>query len=214
MKGYPKDQDLIQQTLAGDARSFENIVERHQHAVFRLVYRLLKDRQEAEDVAQEAFLRCYQQLHRYDPSRPFTPWLYRIATNLALSRLRRRNRYRLVPWDPSNESPDSKTAGRTCEGVLGAGPEEAWEIKETKQEVLHALKSLKPIDQTVIILRYFEELSYEEIAFILRTTRNNIEVRICRARQRLRELMKTVSMEGKHRGMWEGGIKSCSPAEK
>ncbi len=214
MEGYPKDQDLIRQTLAGDARSFENIVERHQQAVFRIVYRLLKDRLEAEDVAQEAFLRCYQQLHRYDPSRPFTPWLYRIATNLALSRLRRRNRYWLVPWDQFKGTPDTKTAGRTGADVFGAGPEEAWEMKETKQEVLHALKSLKPIDQTVIILRYFEELSYEEIAFILRTTRNNIEVRICRARQRLRELMKTFPLEGRYRGMWEGGIKSCSPAEK
>lgn len=204
MEGYPKDQDLIRRALEGDMQAFEKIVERHQHAVFRIVYRLLKDIQEAEDVTQDTFLRCYQQLHRYDLSRPFTPWLYRIATNLALSRLRRKSRHRLIPWGLAPRNPESKSDEPN---ILKACPEEELLNKEARQEVLHALKSLKPVDQTVIILRYFEELSYEEIALILRTRRNNIEVRLSRARRQLRQLIKKAADPGGPNITWKGGIK-------
>lgn len=92
MKGYPSDQELVRQTLEGDLWAFEKIVERHQHTVFRIVYRLLNSREEAEDMAQETFLKCYQHLTKYDQEKPFSPWLYRIATNLAASKLRRRKK--------------------------------------------------------------------------------------------------------------------------
>lgn len=207
MEGYPLDQELVRQTLAGDVRSFEEIVARHQQAVFRVVYRLLHDKLEAEDVAQEAFIRCYQYLGRYDQTRPFAPWLYRIATNLALSKLRRRKKYRMVPLDEI-----SYQIAETDR--IGLSPEEIWEEEEAKKDVVMAIKSLKAVDQTIIILRYFEEFSYEEIAGVLRTTRNNVEVRICRARKKLRLILQAERAARQNRGNQEGRLKTCSPAGK
>lgn len=207
MEGYPLDQELVRQTLAGDVRSFEEIVARHQQAVFRVVYRLLHDKLEAEDVAQEAFIRCYQYLARYDQTRPFAPWLYRIATNLALSKLRRRKKYRMVPLDEI-----SYQIAETDR--IGLSPEEIWEEEEAKKDVVMAIKSLKAVDQTIIILRYFEEFSYEEIAGVLRTTRNNVEVRICRARKKLRLILQAERAARQNRGNQEGRLKTCSPAGK
>ncbi len=199
MEGYPLDQELVRQTLAGDPRAFGTIVERHQQAVFRILYRLLRNKQDAEDVAQEAFLRCYRRLATYDQARPFAPWLYRIATNQALSRLRRQTKYRVVPWDTyHNRISETQVAGASQqvgnlsvrEGPsMSLDPEAAWEKKETRLEIVKALHGLKPPDRLIVILRYFEELSYDEIAYILQTRRNNIEVRLFRARQKLRSIL-------------------------
>ncbi len=214
MKEYPSDQELVRQTRAGDLRAFEIIVERYQQAVYRIIYRLLRDWQEAEDVAQDAFLKCYQHLSQYDQARPFKPWLYRIATNLALSRLRRLKKHQLLSWDQFlNLNPFSRSeAGRNY-----TDPEAAWEEKEAKTEVALALKRLKPLDQLVIILRYLEELSYEEIALILQTNRNNVEVRLYRARQKLRALLEGKPGEERAVGGREQQkreVKTCSRAGK
>jgi RNA polymerase sigma-70 factor (ECF subfamily) len=224
LEGYPLDQDLVRLSLAGDLYAFEAIVERHQQAVFRVLYRLLRNRQEAEDVAQEAFLRCYRHLNKYDQARPFAPWLYRIATNLALSRLRRQ-KYQLIPWDACDNRVTETQAGEqgwqigslsAREGPSrGLDPEAAWEREETRAEVVKALKKLSPHDQLIIILRYFEELSYEEIAYIMQTRRNNIEVRLFRARQKLRS-MPLLQQEWKaYRSRnQEGEMTVCTPAGK
>lgn len=214
MEEYLSDQELVRQALAGDSCSFGLLVERHQQVVFRIVFRLLKNREEAEDVAQESFLRCYQNLHRYDQSRPFTPWLYRIATNLALSRLRRlKNRF--VSWDLIADRLAGRDSFPSQDGSrLGACPETAWEEEETRREMMAALKRLKPLDQTVIILRYFEEQSYEDIAYILGTTRNNVEVRLSRARQKLRAMIGAGHSGGFRRNLLSKGVRFCSHAEK
>ncbi len=225
MKGYPSDRDLVRQALAGDLRAFETIVERHQQAVHRIIYRLLKDQQEAEDLAQEAFIKCYQNLSQYDQARPFTPWFYRIATNLALSKLRRRKIYQFISWDQCfNWITETKTGGlknqrlslasRNAANFDYMDPEAAWEEEETKEEIVRAIKRLKPLDQLVIILRYFEELSYEEIALILQTNRNNIEVRLYRARKRLRTILRGEQASGKKEKQAEEEVKTCSRAGK
>lgn len=224
MEGHPTDQELVKQTLAGDLRAFETIVERHQQAVYRTLYRLLRNKQEAEDIAQETFLRCYRHLARFDQDRPFAPWLYRIATNLALSRLRHLSRRHFVPW----ESCDNRVSGtRTADpgqqytlaadesAGCGLDPEAAWEKKETRSEIVRVLKNLKPADQLIVILRYFEELSYDEIAYIMQTRRNSIEVRLFRARQKLRGVM-TLQQEwgGSQSQQAGGGVTTCTPAGK
>jgi len=223
MKGYPSDQELVRQTRAGDLRAFEIIVERYQEAVYRTVYRLLRNRQEAEDAAQEAFIKCYQHLSQYDETRPFPPWLYRIATNLTLSKLRRQKKYQFVPWDlffnrvtttadPRNQG--FNLTSRNGVKMGNADPEAVWEEKEARSEITLALKKLKPLDQLVIILRYFEELSYEEIAVILQTNRNNVEVRLYRARQKLRAILGGGQTPGKKEKHGEVGVTVCSRAGK
>ncbi|HHY41010.1 MAG TPA: RNA polymerase sigma factor [Syntrophaceticus sp.] len=187
------DQELVQRTLAGELSAFEKLVCRYQQAVFSIVFRILRNKEEAEDIVQESFIKCYQSLDKYDQGRPFTPWLYRIASNLALTRVRQLKKQRLIPW----ETASSQLADRNA-----VNPAASLEAVEIKQEVSSYLAKLKPLDQLVIILRYYQDLNYDEIAYILDTTRNNVEVRLCRARQRLRQIW--VKQE----------VKKCSTAVK
>lgn len=194
MQGKPTDQELVRRTLAGDLRSFEEIVKRHQQGVFGVIFRLVKNKEEAEDLAQDAFIKCYQNLEKFDQGRPFIPWIYRIASNLALTRLRQLKRRRFIPWEQvSFQIADQETAD----------PVTSLEENEFKQEISCCLKNLKPLDQLVVILRYYKELNYDEIAYILQTTHNNVEVRLCRARKKLRRIF-TEYQE----------VKSCSPVGK
>lgn len=224
MEGHPTDQELVRQTLAGDLRAFETIVENHQQAVYRILYRLLRNKQEAEDTAQETFLRCYRHLAKFDQERPFAPWLYRIATNLALSRLRHLARHRFVPWETcDNRVSGTRAADPEQQYIPAAGevsdwsldPEAAWERKETRSEIVGVLKNLKPADQLIVILRYFEELSYDEIAYIMQTRRNSIEVRLFRARQKLRGILTLQQEWGSSQSQQaERGVTTCTPAGK
>lgn len=223
MEGHPPDQELVRQTLAGDIQAFETIVERHQQAVYRILYRLLRNKQEAEDIAQETFLRCYRHLGKYDQERAFAPWLYRITTNLALSRLRHLTKHQFVQWETCDNRVSETQVADTGQQALTAregpsrnlDPEAAWERKEVRSEIVKALKNLKPPDRLIVVLRYFEELSYEEIAYIMQTRRNNIEVRLFRARQKLRSII-TLQQEWDDTRCQnqEGGVTACSPARR
>ncbi len=220
LEGHPTDQELVRQTLGGDGRAFEVLIERHQQAVYRILYRLLKNKQEAEDIAQETFLRCHRYLEKFDQNRPFAPWLYRIATNLALSCLQRLSRCHFIPWDDQVSETQTGCLEQQYDLTSGDGlgqstdPEAAWERKEVSQEIFKALQNLKPSDRMIVILRYCEELSYEEIAYIMQTRRNSIEVRLFRAKQKLRSTM-TLLLEEEHprrQNQKEGA--SCTPAGK
>ena len=224
LDGDPTDQELVRQTLAGDLQAFEAIVGRYQQAVYRILYRLLRNKQEAEDIAQETFLRCYRYLEKFDQERPFAPWLYRIATNLALSNLRSLSRHRFISWDvcdnraSENKMSDSGHQYNLPSGEqssLSPGPEAAWERKEVRLEIVRALQNLKPPDRMIVILRYFEELSYDEISYIMKTKRNSIEVRLFRARQKLRSMMSLQpEWENTLSHHQEGGAATCTPAGK
>jgi RNA polymerase sigma-70 factor (ECF subfamily) len=221
LEGHPTDQELVRQALAGDLQAFEIIVGRHQQAVYRILYRLLRDKQEAEDIAQETFLRCYCHLGKFDQDRPFAPWLYRIATNLALSSLRRLSRHQFIPWDTCDnrvsqaQMADSGQSNLASREGRGLDPEAAWERKEVRLEIAKALKNLKPPDRLIVILRYFEDLSYDEISYIMQARRNSIEVRLFRARQKLRSMMTLqLDWENSQCHHQEGGAATCTPAGK
>ncbi|MGD0152464.1 MAG: sigma-70 family RNA polymerase sigma factor [Thermacetogeniaceae bacterium] len=224
MEGHTPDHELVRQTLAGDIQAFEMIVERHQQTVYRILYRLLRNKQEAEDIAQEAFLRCYRHLGKYDQDRPFAPWLYQVATNLALSRLRHLVKHQSVSWDACDhrfsETQATETGWQTGlptrEGPSRSlDPAAAWEKREARSEIIQALRSLKPPDQLIIILRYFEELSYEEIAYVMQTRRNIVEVRLFRARQRLRNIPALQQEWGNAQcHHQDGGVTACTPVRK
>jgi RNA polymerase sigma-70 factor (ECF subfamily) len=224
LEGHPTDQELVRQTLAGDLQAFEVIVGRRQQAVYRILYRLLRNKPEAEDIAQETFLRCYRHLAKFDQDRPFAPWLYRIATNLALSSLRRLSKQQFVPWEVcDNRASETQTVDSGQQHNLSSGegpgrsldPAAAWERKEVRLEIAKALKNLKPSDRLIVILRYFEELSYDEISYIMQTRRNSIEVRLFRARQKLRSMMTLQpDWENTRRHHQEGEGATCTPAGK
>ncbi|MEJ2560614.1 MAG: sigma-70 family RNA polymerase sigma factor [Anaerolineae bacterium] len=164
----------IARARQGDDGAFTQLVEAYQRPVFNLCYRMLGDPVEAEDAAQETFIRAYTRLGSYDPERKFSSWLLAIASHYCIDRLRRQ-RFGLVSWDDlppwrwlSDPNPE---------------PEEAALRKETQRQVRELLDRLPPDYKAAVILRYWHELSYEEIAQALDSTLPAIKSRLFRARQ-------------------------------
>ena len=175
---------LIERALDGDKAAFGRLVEAHQRAVFNIAYRLLGHRQEAQDVAQETFWRAYRALDRFDRDRPLAPWLYRIATNLSLNRLRRR--------PPPTVSLDAPPPGQPDAEPLpvadpGEGPVAHLLRAETQARIREAILALPPDDRAVIELRHFQGLSYAEIAAATQATLSSVKSRLFRARRKLQD---------------------------
>jgi RNA polymerase sigma-70 factor (ECF subfamily) len=172
---------LIEHALAGDRAAFGQLVKAHQGVVFNIAYRMLGDRREAEEAAQDAFLRAYQGLTGFDLDRPLAPWLYRIVTNLSLNRLRRK-RPTVVSLDgaASEGMPPVQVPDRA------AGPADRLLRAESQARIREAILSLAPADRAVIELRHFQGLSYEEIAMELGVSLSSVKSRLFRARRKLR----------------------------
>jgi RNA polymerase sigma-70 factor (ECF subfamily) len=165
---------LIARARQGDDDAFAQLVEIYQRPVLNVCYRMLGDSVEAEDAAQETFIRAYTRIDSYDPSRKFSSWLLAIASHYCIDRLRRR-RFALVSWDdlpPWRWLPDSDPQ-----------PEEVAVRHEAQRHVQELLNKLPPDYKAAVILRYWYELSYEEIAEALESTLPAIKSRLFRARQ-------------------------------
>jgi RNA polymerase sigma-70 factor (ECF subfamily) len=169
---------LIEAAKAGDQEAFRQIVERYQGAVYNLAYRMLGDPEEAEDAAQEIFVRLYRQLGRYDPERKFSTWTLAIATNYCIDQLRRR-RMQLVPLE--NIIPWAR--------ARDAGPEGEALSRESRDEVQRLLKQLPEKYRAPLVLRYWEDLSCAEIAEILGVPEGTIKTQIHRARKQLGKML-------------------------
>jgi RNA polymerase sigma-70 factor (ECF subfamily) len=169
---------LIEAAKAGDQEAFRHIVERYQGAVYNLAYRMLGDPEEAEDAAQEIFVRLYRQLGRYDPERKFSTWTLAIATNYCIDQLRRR-RMQLVPLE--NIIPWAR--------ARDAGPEGEALSRESRDEVQRLLKQLPEKYRAPLVLRYWEDLSCAEIAEILGVPEGTIKTQIHRARKQLGKML-------------------------
>jgi len=173
----------VQRTLAGDPQAFGELVRRYERDVFNLAYRMLNERGEAEDAAQEAFMRAYVNLDRYDPERPFKTWLLSITSNHCIDRLRRRR----LTW-LSLEEPLPPHPALTSNIP---GPEEAMLTNERNLLVQEMLAGLSPDYRLAVVLRYWYDLSYAEIAEMLGTTESAIKSRLFRARQALAEYLES-----------------------
>lgn len=171
--------EWVERALQGDQDAFAELVYTYQDAVFNLCYRILYDRGEAEDAAQEAFLRAFMNLSRYDPRRSFKTWLLTIASNYCIDRLRRR-RMHLVSID------DDPLPALT---LSDDEPEPEDEVIHHEQSAaLQSLLGQLPADyRAAVVLRYWYDYSYTEIASILETTESAIKSRLFRARQMLAE---------------------------
>jgi RNA polymerase sigma-70 factor (ECF subfamily) len=170
---------LINQALDGDQAAFGELVERYQRMVYNLTYRMLGEAREAEDAAQEAFFRAYQNLARYDPERSFKTWLLAIASNHCIDRLRKRRLTWLSLDEPLPPHPALTSKA--------APPEEAAILEESSEAMQGLLADLPPDYRVVIVLRYWYDMSYIEIAETLETTESAIKSRLFRARQALAE---------------------------
>ncbi|MFQ3566823.1 MAG: sigma-70 family RNA polymerase sigma factor [Aggregatilineales bacterium] len=170
--------DWVSAALEGDQDAFAELVYTFQDAVYNLCYRMLYDREEAEDASQEAFLRAYLNLGRYDPSRSFKTWLLTIASNHCIDRLRRRR----LKWLSIDEPlPSLALSDDTPE------PEDVTILNEQSKALQELLNQLNPDYRAAVVLRYWYDYSYTEIADILDTTESAIKSRLFRARQILAE---------------------------
>ncbi len=166
------DPEWLAQALRGNAEAFTNLVDLYQRPVFNLCYRMLGDPDEAEDAAQETFLRAYNGLKRYDTQRSFSTWLLSIAAHYCIDQMRRRH-FTLLSMDglPLLDPPD-----------LALGPEASLNQREEQQRVRVLLDNLNPVDRAAVVMRYWYELSYEEIAESLKLTVSAVKSRLHRAR--------------------------------
>lgn len=180
--------EWINAAMEGDQDAFAELVYTFQDAVYNLCYRLLYERVEAEDAAQEAFLRAYLNLQRYDPARSFKTWLLTIASNHCIDRLRRRRLKWLSIDDPL---PNLSLS------VDEPEPEDVTILNEQSEEVQALLNELNPEYRAAVILRYWYDYSYAEIADILDTTESAIKSRLFRARQILSGKMSPKAASGR-----------------
>jgi RNA polymerase sigma-70 factor (ECF subfamily) len=166
---------LLLRAQKGDAEAFTQIVAAYQRQVFNLCYRMLGDPYEAEDAAQEAFLRAFKAIKRYDPDRKFSTWLLTIASRYCIDQIRRR---RLKTFSIENflETGLSDPA---------LGPEASLRQGEEQEAVQELLQVLKPTDRAAIVMRYWYEMSYDEIAEALSLSVSAVKSRLHRARKDL-----------------------------
>ena len=169
------ESELIAGVRAGNPDAFAALVEAYQAGVYNLCYHMLGDAREAEDAAQETFLRAYSQFHRYDSTRPFRTWLFAIASHHCVDRLRKRR----LKWLSLDDE-------LLAEGELWRSttpdPEEVALDHERRDEVTALLALLTPNDRSVIVLHYWCDLSYAEIAATLGATVSAVKSRLHRAR--------------------------------
>ena len=163
--------------LCGNTAAFTRLVEAYQRPVYNLAYRMLGDGNEAEEAAQETFLRAYTQLSTYQPGRKFSSWLLSIASHYCIDRLRRR---RLIWLSIENEEAPNEALAS-----VEPGPEDTM-IRTEKEATVHKLLStLAPDYRLPVVLRYWYDLSYEEIAEATHSTVSAVKSRLFRARTML-----------------------------
>lgn len=178
------DELLASKSLSGDLAAFEELVNRFKNRVFALVYRIVGQQQEAEDVTQDVFLAVYEKLYQYDNSKKFAPWIFRIAANASISTLRKKKKVVLLNFDetyPSNYELNNAS--------YLTDPQLMFERQELEQELTTAIMKLPENYRAVITLRYHLDLDNQEIADILDISRENVEVRVHRARKALRRII-------------------------
>ncbi|HID65024.1 MAG TPA: sigma-70 family RNA polymerase sigma factor [Anaerolineae bacterium] len=166
----------IRQAVAGDREAFTRLVEAYQIPVYNLAYRMLGDAREAEDAAQETFLRAYTRLSTYQTDKKFSSWLLAIASHHCIDRLRRRR----FTWLSLDELPFLEQAAGERNH-----PEEAAIRQEERDEVRKMLDHLPPRYRAAVVLRYWYELSYREIAEVMEITESAVKSRLYRAREML-----------------------------
>lgn len=176
------DTELVRRARAGDADAFGQLVARYESRILRLVRGMVPEH-DAEDVAQDAFLKAYRKLPEFDERSRFYTWVYRIASNTALD-WRKRERYRR-----HGDLPETQ-AGEDALPSDDPGPRTAAHRHELRSAIDTAIAGLPPNYHEIVVLREVQGLSYEEIAATLEISKGTVESRLFRARERLRAALK------------------------
>jgi len=191
MEGRPlEDAELVERARAGDVDAYESLVRRYQVLAVRTAYVAGGSEAEAQDAAQEGFVKAYQALGRFRPGAPFRPWLLRIVANEAINRRRTANRQVGLAQRVAEGRP---------EGGAAPSPEGAALLGETRRELVAALGALRDEERLAIAYRYFFELSEAEMAVALGCARGTVKSRLSRALGRLRRELEASGLDHEER---------------
>lgn len=171
--GDNADAARVRDCLAGDSRAFTALVERYEKPVYNVALRMLRNPEDARDITQSVFMKAWLNLSTYDPQYKFYSWIYRMAINESLNILRSRGR--------DTEAVDERLPSGE------PGPADELAAGQNREAVLAAVRRLKPEYRSVIVLRYFVELPYEDIAEVVEVDAKTVKSRLYTARQLLKE---------------------------
>ena len=176
-----RDVQLMQLVSAGETAAFEELVERHQRLVVGTVARMLGNNSEVEDLAQQVFVRVWKSAKRYVPRAKFTTWLLKITRNLVFNELRRRSRHAQLPLQAESEDEE-----RPLRDERAVAPDASLLEKELQSAIEAAITQLPETQRMAVVLRRYDELSYEEIAQVLEQSVPAVKSLLFRARTELR----------------------------
>jgi RNA polymerase sigma-70 factor (ECF subfamily) len=171
------EETLVNEILSGDVNAYALLVKRYQKPIYNLMLRMTGSEQDAVDLTQEAFVRAYEKLEKFNPSAPFFPWLYTMGLNLARDFLRRARRHPIEPYESENSLP------------VELGPDEALSEQLDAQQVMEGLQTLSVDDREALLLRFHEGLSMSEVAQALGLSLSAAKMRIHRGLSKLRKVL-------------------------
>ncbi|NUQ19675.1 MAG: sigma-70 family RNA polymerase sigma factor [Gemmatimonadaceae bacterium] len=182
------DAGVVTAFLGGEERAFQELVERYQGRLLNFVYRTIGDREKAEDLVQEVFIRVYRHLHRFDRSKKFSTWIYTIASNLAKNELRNRSRNPLVLFQTIRKNWQEDDRPLQFEDTT-ARPDDLFRKRHLRELVEDSVAKLPAHHREVFVLRELEGKSYEEIAEITECNLGTVKSRLNRARNAFAEII-------------------------
>jgi RNA polymerase sigma-70 factor (ECF subfamily) len=180
------DRTLVDGAKQGDRDAFATLVRRHQDRAFNLAYQMVRNREEALDISQEAFARAYTSLPTFKGEASFSTWLHRIVVNLAIDSLRRRRVTGTASYDDSRAVPEDQEA----EPATADDPATALESKQVRALLARGIAQLPPAQRAVLVLREVEGMTYEEISRAVGCTLGTVMSRLFYARRRLQQVLK------------------------
>jgi RNA polymerase sigma-70 factor, ECF subfamily len=183
------DSAVVSAFLGGEERAFQELVDRYQTRLLNFVYRTIGDREKAEDLVQEVFIRVYRHLHRFDRSKRFSTWIYTIASNLAKNELRNRSRNPLVLFQTIKKNWQDEERPLQFEDS-STRPDDLYRKRHLRELVEVATAQLPEHHRQVFVLRELEGKSYEEIAEITNCNLGTVKSRLNRARSSFADIIK------------------------
>lgn len=172
------EQQIIKRVLAGDKQAYAHIINAYKNPLYATIVRMTGNAQIAQDLVQEAFIKIYEQLAKYDGKGPFKSWLYRVATNYCIDEFRKKS-YQMKT--------EELQEGTLQEPVH---PEVIYIKNEQSRQLEHLLSKLPEKERAILLMRYSNELSYEEIAQLLQTTVSDVRNKLHRVKKKLRRQVK------------------------
>jgi len=186
------DDKLMSRCQEGDASAFDQLVQRHRTTLFNFIYRFINDRESAEEITQEVFIRIYRNIGKFRPElSSFRTWLYRIASNLCKNELRNRNRHSRIITKLTGANTDEESDNRIEKlPDTSPGPDVQLEQNELQEILSSVISHLPEKYRTILILRDIEDMPYEDIAKIINKPEGTVKSRLNRARHMLKDKMK------------------------